>query len=53
MQSLKSCSVPVAVKAKEEHMEKLRQLDMPWWKKLSVETEETGVELLHGDWRIF
>lgn len=39
-----SRSVPVATKARVNHMETLRNLQLPWWKKLGDEFQDTEVE---------
>lgn len=38
-----SRSVPVATKARVNHMETLRNLQLPWWKKLGDEFQESEV----------
>ena len=39
-----SRSVPVATKARVSHMETLRNLQLPWWKKLGDEFQDTEVQ---------
>jgi len=36
-------SVPVATKARVNHMETLRNLQLPWWKKLGDEFQESDL----------
>jgi len=38
-----SRSVPVATKARVNHMETLRTLQLPWWRKLGDEFQETEI----------
>ena len=38
-----SRSVPVATKARVNHMEMLRTLQLPWWKKLDDEFQDTEI----------
>lgn len=39
-----SRSVPVATKARVNHMETLRNLQLPWWKKLGDEFQDSEVQ---------
>lgn len=39
-----SRSVPVATKARVNHMEALRNLQLPWWKKLGDEFQDSEVQ---------
>ena len=38
-----SRSVPVATKARVNHMETLRNLQLPWWKKLGDEFQDSEI----------
>jgi IQ calmodulin-binding motif-containing protein 1 len=39
-----SRSVPVATKARVSHMETLRNLQLPWWKKLGDEFQDSEIQ---------
>ncbi len=53
IESFTSHSVPISTKARADHIEELRLLKQPWWRKLGDEYQDRKLEEETAPWKVF